>query len=116
MRSLLRAALAASLAACSACGFLLTNGPPKDHEQRTYFECTESNAGPALDLVPAGLLGVMELFTIGASSSSHAGAAVGGAVASAYASSAIIGFGKTRHCRDAKLRLRERELKPSGKH
>src|SRR5690242_17982148 len=114
MKDIGRFSVVASLILCSACGFLLVNGPPKDHEQRIYFDCTESNAGPILDLVPVGLLGIMELFTVGETSSSHAGPAIGGAFAGAYAASAIIGFGKTRHCRDAKLKLAERQLKATA--
>src|SRR5436190_17333986 len=47
-RVLLLALLCALL---TGCGFVLTKGPPTGHEQMLAFSCTESNAGPILDIV-----------------------------------------------------------------
>src|SRR6059036_1381540 len=43
------------LAAASGCGWIFTHGPPTGHEQLEYIPCTESDAGPILDLVWGGL-------------------------------------------------------------
>lgn len=37
------------------CGFVFSQGPPTGHEQMESFTCTESNAGPILDIVWASL-------------------------------------------------------------
>jgi hypothetical protein len=99
MRTSIRPAcfLVLVLAANTACGFVLTRGPPEGHEQMDYFNCTESNAGPIIDVVWAGLN------LVGAAvENAGAGVAVGigwGVVSSA---AAIVGFGKTSKCREAK--------------
>src|SRR5512145_1120840 len=43
------------LTAASGCGFLFVHAPPTGHEQLEYIPCTESDAGPILDLVWGGL-------------------------------------------------------------
>src|SRR5438093_3069983 len=43
------------LAAASGCGWIFTHGPPTGHEQLEYIPCTESDAGPILDLIWGGL-------------------------------------------------------------
>ena len=52
-RPSLRLALLFALAALgpSGCGFVITNGPPANHATMPYFSCTESKAGPILDVV-----------------------------------------------------------------
>lgn len=96
----------------SGCGFLISQGPPTGHEQMTAFSCTESNTGPVLDLVWAGLnvLGA-------AAAASDPGAyenpdqivVVGlswGVVSSLSASS---GFHKSKECRRALQQLAARQ-------
>ena len=41
-------------AATGACGFIFSHGPPVGHEQMEYFTCTESNAGPIVDVIWGG--------------------------------------------------------------
>lgn len=40
---------------CSACSFVFVKGPPPNHEQLPYFECTTSRTVPILDAVWTGL-------------------------------------------------------------
>lgn len=106
-------ALAACLALMSAgCGLLISRGPPAGHEQMAYFSCTESDAGPTVDLIWAALNVI--------------GAAVAAADPDAYEDpdqiivvglgwgvvssvSAVSGFRKSSRCRAAKQQLAERQ-------
>ncbi len=47
--------------ACSGCGLLITQSPPRNHAQLPYFSCTESNAGPIIDLAMGALYGISAL-------------------------------------------------------
>jgi hypothetical protein len=68
----------ASAAAClvllalstSACGFIFSHGPPEGHENMEYFSCTESNAGPIVDIVWGGL-NVLGALTVASDPSSY---------------------------------------------
>ncbi|HEY5934802.1 MAG TPA: hypothetical protein VIU61_09210 [Kofleriaceae bacterium] len=40
---------------CSACSFVFVKGPPPNHAQLTYFDCTSSRTVPILDAVWTGL-------------------------------------------------------------
>lgn len=53
----MRAILVAMIFALSlnGCGFIFVNGPPDGQENMNYFNCTESQVGPILDGVWAGL-------------------------------------------------------------
>jgi hypothetical protein len=69
--------------ASTSCSFLLTQGPPRDHAQRTSFECTQTNGVPATDVA----LGVVTLF---------AGVGV------LYGVSAFVGFKRVGECNAAR--------------
>lgn len=96
--------------ATPGCGFLITKGPPAEHELMTGFSCTESNAGPILDVVWAGLNLAGAMVAVGQSEDDYyyyeydreAVIAVGLGWAVLSGASAAVGFGKTSACRKAK--------------
>ena len=102
-----------TLLAVGGCGFALVKGPPTTHQSQIYFNCTEGNAGPMVDLGWASL-SLLLVMTPGNDSRSEpepvTGIAkvIGLTSAVVSGSSAIVGFGKTRRCRDAKRLLAER--------
>lgn len=112
------AALVGSLVAgSSGCGFVLTQGPPAAHENMNSFSCTESNTGPILDFVVAGLelVGSLALAT-----SPHTGyygyyqdpgttMAVGAAWTAVFGASGLVGLHKTDQCRAAMRQLVARQ-------
>jgi hypothetical protein len=87
----------------TGCSFLFVNGPPRDHERRASFTCTESNAWPVVDAIWAGLNG------IGAASAANdemnpdkdqiIAVGVGWLLVSGI--SAVYGFGKVSDCKTA---------------
>jgi len=58
MIALTAAALAAGAGGCS---FLFSEGPPRDHDTRAFFDCSEGMAPPILDSVATGL-GILDVF------------------------------------------------------
>lgn len=107
LRSMRLAQIAVVPLATSACGFAFTSGPPPSHQQMARFTCTESDAGPILDVVTAGLQGVVAVLaddTRGATMSLGYGAL--------YAASAYTGFKKTSDCRDAQRLAAQRRMLP----
>lgn len=117
LRAIARAFLTSglSLLCTSACGFILTQAPPADHRSQTYFTCTESNAGPVVDIIWGGLnvLGGLlasddpssQFYSADASQTRTIGLAWGLLSGSA----AAVGFAKTKRCREAKQELAERQ-------
>ena len=112
-------ALAGFVAATTGgCGLLLVQAPPEGHEQMPYFSCTESNAGPIIDVVVGGLYAVSALLCAADPegyedySGYNAGAcvAVGIGMGALLGTSTIVGFDKTKKCRAAKLQLAERQM------
>lgn len=100
------------LTAASGCGFIFTHGPPTGHEQLEYIPCTESDAGPILDLVWGGLnvLGAL-IVASDPDAYDNAGAnvavGVGWGVLSSF--SAASGFKKSSGCRGARQALAQRQ-------
>jgi len=98
----------------SACGFIFSHAPPDGHEQMNSFSCTESNAGPIVDIVWAGLnvVGAVQAASDpDAYVNSSQIVAVGlswGVVSSA---AAAVGFNKSNRCRAAKRQLGERQAR-----
>jgi len=100
------------LAAASGCGFIFVHGPPADHERLEYISCTESDAGPILDIVWGGL-NVVGALTVASSPSDYenpdlaitSGLAWG--VVSSF--SAASGFKKTSACKRARQALAQRQ-------
>lgn len=95
------------LVLATGCGFLFVNGPPENHEKLPYFSCTESNAGPILDVVWAGIQGLALAGNANNGNGSLAAVNVAWIVVSGAAS--YVGFDKTSRCRDAKLQLAMRQ-------
>ena len=100
------------LTAASGCGFLFTHGPPAGHEQMEYIPCTESDAGPILDIVWGGLNVLSAIVVVSEPDSfPNAGAIVavelGWGVVSSF--SAASGFKKSSACRGARQALAQRQ-------
>ena len=105
------------LTAASGCGFLFTHGPPTGHEQLEYISCTESDAGPILDLVWGGL-NVLGAIAIASSPDEydHPGLAVASGIGWGVLSgfSAASGFKKSSSCKAARQALAQRQAARSG--
>jgi hypothetical protein len=109
-------ALGLAAATVSGCGFFLTHGPPDNYQQLDSFSCTESQAGPILDIVWAGLnlVGAAVIASDPnafeeAYGSDAAPAIVGGITWGVISSSAaIVGFKKIENCNAAKAETRQR--------
>jgi hypothetical protein len=101
----------------TGCGFVFTKGPPTGHEQMLAFSCTESNAGPILDIVWGGL-NVLGAAAAAADPEAYDNSgqivAVGLAWGVFSGFSAAIGYKKTRECRSAlqQLAARNAQLHP----
>jgi hypothetical protein len=95
----------------AGCGFVFTKGPPTGHEQMLAFSCTESDAGPILDIVWAGL-NVLGALTVASDPSSYedpTAIEVSGVAWGVFSSfSAASGFKKAKQCRAALQQLAER--------
>jgi len=107
-------AVIALLVTSSSCGFILTQAPPQNHEQLTYFSCTESNGGPIIDVIWAGL-NVLGALAASSNPNSYDNPgqieAVGLTWGVVSGSAAVVGFGKTSRCRAAKRQLAERQAR-----
>jgi hypothetical protein len=115
--NLTRVALLALLPlATGSCGFIFSHAPPEGHEQMQHFTCTESNAGPIIDIIWASL---NFLGAVAAASNPEyyrdqgyepgpiiAGGVIWGTVSSAAAG---VGFQKSKKCKAAKLQLAQRQ-------
>jgi Bacterial Ig-like domain (group 2) len=109
--------LALLCALLTGCGFVFTKGPPTGHEQMLAFSCTESNAGPILDIV-WGSLNVLGAAAAAADPESYDNSgqivAVGLAWGVFSGFSAASGYKKTKECRSAlqQLATRNAQLHP----
>jgi Big-like domain-containing protein len=109
--------LASLTVAGSGCGFFLTQGPPTAHEMMPSFSCTESNTGPILDVVMAGIY-VIATANAASNSSYYYGygedrgavVAAGVGVVGFFGASATVGFHKTSECRGALRQLAARQV------
>jgi len=105
----------------AGCGFVISQGPPTGHEQLDAFSCTESNAGPTLDIVWASL-NVLGAVAAASDPSAYDNSgqivAVGLAWGVFSSFSAASGFNKSKRCRAALLELAARQAQrranPSG--
>ncbi len=106
-------ALAVMLVApTGGCGLLIVKGPPVGHEQMDYFTCTEGDAGPILDLVWGGLnvVGALVCASDPDAYENSSACIIGGfGWAALSGTSAAVGFGKTKKCRDAIQQLADRQ-------
>ena len=93
----------------SGCGFIFSHGPPEGHARMEDFSCTESNAGPIIDVIWLGFFGL----TIATGDLSGYDAArvivTSSVVAAVWGSAAAVGFNKSKRCRAAKRQLAERQ-------
>jgi Bacterial Ig-like domain (group 2) len=100
------------LTAASGCGFIFTHGPPTGHEQLEYIPCTESDAGPILDIVWGGL-NVLGALVIASSPDEYenpdlaVASGLGWGVVSSF--SAASGFKKVSACKRARQALAQRQ-------
>lgn len=116
-RALLRRAAPVAMTALlsmpsGACGFLFSHAPPGGHQQMDYFTCTESNAGPIIDIVWAGLNVAGALAAASdpdAYDNSGQIVAVGVSWGILSSAAAAVGFGKSSKCREAKRALAMRQ-------
>jgi hypothetical protein len=96
----------------SACGFIFSHGPPEGHENMDYISCTESNAGPIVDIV-WGALNVLGALTVASDPSSYDSpdqtVAIGLSWGVVSGTAAAVGFNKSRRCRAAKQQLAARQ-------
>ncbi len=101
--------------ATGACGFIFSHAPPQGHEQMEYFTCTESNTGPIIDVIWAGLnvLGVLVVAGDPDAYVNSSEAIAGGLAWGAFSGAAAgVGFNKSKKCRAAKRQLAERQGEP----
>ena len=110
-----------ALVALSGCSFAFVTGPPANHAQLPYFDCTSSRLAPALDAALSMLmaLNIIALATTTdaewaqrsnctrgdskcPSISRRGTMAIDGAVGIASAAGAVYGWGKTSECRRAR--------------
>jgi hypothetical protein len=99
----------------SACGFVFSKAPPTGHELMESFTCTESDAGPILDVVWAGLnvLGAAAAASDPAAYDNPDQIEVVGLAWGVFSSfSAASGFKKSKQCRRALQLLAERHEQP----
>ncbi|HXE83382.1 MAG TPA: Ig-like domain-containing protein [Gemmatimonadales bacterium] len=101
----------------SGCGFLISKGPPTGHEQMLSFSCTESNAGPTLDIVWAAL-NVLGAAAAASQPDAYDNAGqivavgIGWGVVSSF--SAASGYKKSKECRQALQQLAQRNAERTG--
>jgi uncharacterized protein YjdB len=96
----------------TGCGFVFTHAPPTGHEQMESFTCTESDAGPILDVVWASLnvLGAAAAASDpNAYENSGQIVTVGLAWGVFSSLSAASGFKKSKQCRRALQQLVQRQ-------
>jgi len=100
----------------TGCGFVFSHGPPTGHEQMPAFSCTESNAGPTLDIVWASL-NVLGALAAASDPSAYdnsgqiVAVGVGWGVFSSFA--AASGYNKSKQCRHALQQLAQRNARPT---
>ena len=101
----------------SGCGFLISKGPPTGHEQMLSFSCTESNAGPTIDIVWAAL-NVLGAAAAASQPDAYDNAGqivavgIGWGVVSSF--SAASGYKKSKECRQALQQLAQRNAERTG--
>jgi hypothetical protein len=111
---LVSAALALGLGGCS---FAFVHGPPANHRQMRFFDCSTSNALPLLDSVmAAGAVGeTLDAVTGSATTMNKTELATFAVEAAILGASAVYGFTKTSDCRDAQAAMLARTpLTPVG--
>ena len=107
---LMTVSLLTLLPMATSCGFLFSHAPPEGHEQMDFFSCTESNAGPIIDVIWASL---NVLGALAAASDPDAYAegttAIGLSWGILSGAAAGVGFNKSKKCKAAKRALAARQ-------
>lgn len=104
----LRLALCALVLTVGGCSYVFVDGPPKNHAQLPYFECSSSKAWPVVDAVMAASLGLAASAAFvdnGSGSHDTSQGLLAAAEAAAFALSAVSGHQKVAECREAKEEL-----------
>jgi hypothetical protein len=107
----------------SGCSYIFTSGPPPNHQQLPYFDCSTSYVPPVLDTVWAGLNGLGAIIALSRSeeewkreqstaSDRSTAIAVGLIWLAVSGSSAIYGYQKVGQCKPAKEQLMMRMMRP----
>jgi hypothetical protein len=98
---------------CAGCSFVAVSGPPADHAQRVYFDCTTSKLAPLIDLAAAGLFAASALVPVtndsGYDSQERLStAAVSLGLTTLELVAGVQGWRATDECRHAKRELAQR--------
>jgi hypothetical protein len=118
--ALLAIAVASLLTSSSGCSLIFVDGPPDQHRQLAYFDCTSSNLAPVVDMVMGGAEGIAVLGSAADTSASfhnNSDLIAPAITAAAFVASGIIGFRRVAECKEAKnalaMRAAERSFGPS---
>ena len=95
--------------ATSGCGLIFSHAPPEGYEQMDHFTCTESDAGPIIDVIWGGL-NVLGALVAASDPDEYDNSTIviglsWGVVSSI---SAGVGFNKSKRCRAAKQEMAAR--------
>jgi hypothetical protein len=103
------------LVATGGCSFLFVEGPPREHRQMAYFDCTESRLVPILETILVAAEGLYLSAALRASDAEweedNDGLDRDDAIAlsvvrgSVFATSAVFGYVRSSDCREAKAEL-----------
>ncbi len=105
------ALLALPALALSACGWFFVHGPPAGYQRMSDFSCTQSIAGPVLDV--AGFTWFTINMDVNARNGNVAATAIDGALTIAFIWAGIDGSHKIAACRAARQSFAQR-LVPEG--
>jgi hypothetical protein len=112
----------------TGCSWVFVEAPPPQHERMNYFDCTSGRGAPILDTIFAAgnAVSAIALAAAGGDSSTQSGLmpanqngaryaaiAIDGVAALVFLLSAQSGFDHTKECREAKLELANRSLRPN---
>jgi hypothetical protein len=110
----------------SGCSFIFSDGPPANHRQLPYFDCSTSYAPPVLDTIWAGLNGLGALTALASSSEEweqrqtsdrSTVIVVGLSWLALSGASAMYGYNKVGECKPAKeqlmLRMSRQQIAPA---
>jgi hypothetical protein len=89
---------------------MFVDGPPKHHEQLTYFSCSTSKGWPVVDSIFGGVYGIAAIsaFASDSGSGSTSTGVASAAFAALFVASAFSGFSNTSECREATEELQLR--------
>jgi hypothetical protein len=99
----------------SGCGLIFSHAPPEGYEEMDHFTCTESNAGPIIDVV-WGSLNVLGALVAASNPDEYESSTVVVGLSWGVVSSisAGVGFNKSKKCRAAKQEVAARHAEERG--